>query len=171
MYLACRQRGRHHCRSHVLLPVARLLIPFPCLLLPLCAAAGYLPSWYRCTCPANTAATGCVCPSLDPPGGLARADTPQFILFSHDDAITEETHSGLRSIFEHGQAACRPVATLFTLARATSESGGSGRCRARPAAPANHLHCCNKVSWPLPLPTCSPTCRLLAAATAVQQWL
>jgi hypothetical protein len=86
-------------------------------------AESTLPGWLRCTCPAHDSA-GCVCPSLDPPGGLPPAAAPQFILFSHDDAITEETDAGLRAILEHGRrlspGACPAVATLFTLARATS---------------------------------------------------
>lgn len=92
---------------------------------PECVDAGEdsLPSWFQCTCQGDHP-VGCVCPSLAPPGGLAPANTPLFILFSHDDAITPEAHSGLQTIYEHGRsldaAACGAVATLFTLERGTS---------------------------------------------------
>ena len=82
-----------------------------------------MPGWLRCTCPPG-GAPGCVCPSLDPPGGLVASEAPQFILFTHDDDITEESYRGLMSVYERGaaqQLACPAVATLFTLARATSE--------------------------------------------------
>ena len=48
--------------------------------LPLLRAAADVPNWYKCQCPAGE--RNCACPSIDPPGGLPPARTPQFILFT-----------------------------------------------------------------------------------------
>ncbi|PRW33708.1 polysaccharide deacetylase [Chlorella sorokiniana] len=82
-----------------------------------------LPSWYRCQCPGRGAAPDCVCPSIEPPGGLARAQTPQFVLFTHDDAVKEETYDVLQAVLggkESVTGGCQASATLFTLARGTN---------------------------------------------------
>lgn len=82
-----------------------------------------MPSWYLCSCGGNGAAPGCVCPSTAPPGGLPPAATPQFVLFTHDDAITSEAFGAFREILGGLQSArgCKAAATLFTLSRGTGE--------------------------------------------------
>ncbi|PSC76360.1 Polysaccharide deacetylase domain-containing [Micractinium conductrix] len=84
------------------------------------ASAAGLPSWYRCRCTAADA-DSCVCPSLSPPGGLAPGATPQFILFTHDDAVTAEAEAAFRAILGGRRSAdgCPASATLFALARGT----------------------------------------------------
>lgn len=57
-----------------------------------------------------------MCPSTDPPGGLSYDDTPQFILFTHDDAITWTTDSRIRQVTDGktNPNGCPTRATLFT---------------------------------------------------------
>lgn len=64
-----------------------------------------------------------MCPSVAPPAGLAPADTPMFVLFTHDDAISAASYSALRAVLDGAASAngCSAAATLFTLARGTSE--------------------------------------------------
>lgn len=62
-------------------------------------------------------ASGFVGPSLSPPGGLDPKNTPQFVLFTHDDAIMQDTYDAMTSVTD-GQASldgCPAVATMFTL--------------------------------------------------------
>lgn len=49
------------------------------------------------------------------------SETPQFILFTHDDAITPSAEAAFRAILDGRRSAngCPAVATLFTLARGT----------------------------------------------------
>ncbi|KAL4427129.1 hypothetical protein ABPG77_001133 [Micractinium sp. CCAP 211/92] len=78
------------------------------------AAAVTLPSWYKCTC-TSSSKQPCVCPSTSPPGGLSPSDIPQFVLFTHDDAVTTTTASTMHEIVD-GKATsdgCPVVATLF----------------------------------------------------------
>ncbi|KAL4446727.1 hypothetical protein ABPG77_007971 [Micractinium sp. CCAP 211/92] len=83
------------------------------------------PSTFGCTCSITTAAAArgrsCVCPSTSPPGGLRPSETPQFILLTHDDAITPTAAAAFRAILGGRSSAdgCPAVATLFTLARGT----------------------------------------------------
>ncbi|KAL4459141.1 hypothetical protein ABPG75_014006 [Micractinium tetrahymenae] len=93
---------------------AVLAIAAMALLLAGPAAATSLPSWYKCTC-SSSSPQPCVCPSTSPPGGLSPEDTPQFVLFTHDDAVTSTTDSTMHSIVD-GQATsdgCPVVATMF----------------------------------------------------------
>lgn len=82
------------------------------------AAAGREPSWYDCWC---DGAPNCMCPSTDPPGGLSYDETPQFILFTHDDAITWTTDNRIRSVTDGptNPNGCPTRATLFTSATNT----------------------------------------------------
>ncbi|KAL4421045.1 hypothetical protein ABPG77_007520 [Micractinium sp. CCAP 211/92] len=66
-------------------------------------------------------AAGFVGPSLSPPGGLDPKDTPQFVIFTHDDAIMQDTYNAMTSV-TNGQASldgCPAVATMFTLVTGT----------------------------------------------------
>lgn len=74
-------------------------------------------------------------PAASPPGGLPAASLPQFILFTHDDAINGKARDLLRSILDGRQSAdgCKAHATLFVMNRNTG-----GWARAVPAAWAVH---------------------------------
>ncbi|KAH7622737.1 hypothetical protein Ndes2526B_g03576 [Nannochloris sp. 'desiccata'] len=65
--------------------------------LSLCAVASAMPAWYNCNS-TNCAPPACMCASNSPPGGLAPADTPQFILLTHDDAVNALSNKVMRSI-------------------------------------------------------------------------
>ncbi|KAL4420561.1 hypothetical protein ABPG75_010217 [Micractinium tetrahymenae] len=84
-------------------------------LLLVASAAASLPSWYKCTCSGASPAP-CLCPSTSPPGGLDPADTPQFVLLTHDDSITSKTAAAVHSIAGGKATAdgCPVVATMFT---------------------------------------------------------
>jgi len=74
---------------------------------------GALPAWYKCDCsPRNN----CHCPGTTPPGGLAPEDTPQFILFTHDDAILKLTDQSFRAVCDGrtNPDGCPFRATMFT---------------------------------------------------------
>lgn len=119
------------------------------------------PAWFRCTCEA----AGCVCPSTAPP--LAPPSSiPQFVLFTHDDALKQETHDALRAVLDGRSSAsgCKAAATLFTLARASSECRRCMPCcwECWPAAS-------RRLASPILLPACLPACRLHAAAAAVRR--
>ncbi|EFN51596.1 hypothetical protein CHLNCDRAFT_139978 [Chlorella variabilis] len=64
-------------------------------------------------------ATASVCaayiePSNSPPGGLDVANTPQFILFTHDDAVLSSTHELMKSVTDgRSFSGCPATATLF----------------------------------------------------------
>lgn len=64
-------------------------------------------------------------PQLDPPGGLPRGKAPQFVLFTHDDAITDSTASMMQSVTD-GRAAngCPLTATMFALVAGSGGAGG-----------------------------------------------
>lgn len=57
-----------------------------------------LPSWYKCDPTTCTAAKNCVCPSTSAPGGLKPEEIPQFILFTHDDAVDENANKVVRGV-------------------------------------------------------------------------
>ncbi|PSC73088.1 Polysaccharide deacetylase domain-containing [Micractinium conductrix] len=62
------------------------------------------------------AAAGLVNASTSPPGGLDPSQVPMFVLFTHDDAVTEATHEAMRAVTD-GRASldgCPAVATMFT---------------------------------------------------------
>ncbi|KAL4444896.1 hypothetical protein ABPG77_003946 [Micractinium sp. CCAP 211/92] len=74
-----------------------------------------MPSWYSCN-PANC--TGdCACASTSPPGGLSPEETPQFIVLTHDDAITADTNTGIRAIIDKhtNRNGCNMPATFYVL--------------------------------------------------------
>lgn len=60
-------------------------------------------------------------PSTDAPGGLAPDQTPQFILFTHDDALRENTYEAMLEVTEGRQSlnGCPATATMFTTTRGT----------------------------------------------------
>ncbi|KAL4431388.1 hypothetical protein ABPG75_006644 [Micractinium tetrahymenae] len=99
--------------------MARLAL-LPVVLLGLaCATQGsILPSWYSCDCSARD---NCACPTTKPPGGLAPEDVPQFILFTHDDAIVDLTDRSFREICDgrKNPDGCPFRATMFTQAADT----------------------------------------------------
>lgn len=78
-----------------------------------CTANAALPSWYECDCSQRD---NCACPGTAPPGGLAPEDTPQFILFTHDDAIVTLTDQAFRSVCDgrKNPDGCPARATMFT---------------------------------------------------------
>ncbi|EFN52371.1 hypothetical protein CHLNCDRAFT_138801 [Chlorella variabilis] len=75
-----------------------------------------MPGWYDCDCQGRD---NCHCPSTDPPGGLSLEDTPQFILFTHDDAIEWDTDKYMRDVCDgrYNPNGCPAVATMFTMSR------------------------------------------------------
>lgn len=90
------------------------------LALSLCLAVNAMPAWYDCN-PTNCATPNCMCASSSPPGGLAAADTPQFILLTHDDAINALADKVIRSITDQhtNPNGCNVPATWFTLQTGT----------------------------------------------------
>lgn len=77
------------------------------------------PSWYSCD---PTKCTGtCLCPSLTAPGNLAPQDIPQFIIVTHDDAITALANRGVRSVTDghKNPNGCNVPATWFTTSSGT----------------------------------------------------
>lgn len=48
------------------------------------------------------------------------------MIFTHDDALKQETHDALRAVLDGRSSSigCKAAATLFTLARASSERLG-----------------------------------------------
>lgn len=91
-----------------------------------------LPTWYRCRCPGRGAAPDCVCPSVEPPAGLSRAETPQFVLFTvrfrSPAAGYEVTLSEMQqAILGLGAAPACPPPT-----------GAPALCGALPAFPPSH---------------------------------
>lgn len=79
-----------------------------------------LPSWYSCD-PA-TCTGDCACASTSPPGGLAPEDTPQFIVLTHDDAISADTNVGIRAITNKhtNRNGCNMPTTFYVLEAGTS---------------------------------------------------
>lgn len=58
--------------------------------------------------------------TLAPPGGLPPAITPQFVLFTHDDAIIDTTFDMLHEVTDGRLAnGCPLTATLFTQVQGT----------------------------------------------------
>lgn len=45
-------------------------------------------------CDKSKCSGNCVCASLTPPGGMNPKDTPQFILLTHDDAVSANIQMG-----------------------------------------------------------------------------
>lgn len=90
------------------------------LLLATCVAALGMPAWYTCD-PATCLAPDCVCAATAPPGGLAPEDTPQFIVITHDDAITADTNKGIRAIIDQhtNRNGCNVPATFYVLTLGT----------------------------------------------------
>ena len=76
--------------------------------------AGLGPIGYSCdpaTCVGN-----CHCPSVSPPGNLDPKSIPQFVLLTHDDAISTLANSVVRSVTDghKNPNGCNVVATWFT---------------------------------------------------------
>jgi LysM repeat protein/peptidoglycan/xylan/chitin deacetylase (PgdA/CDA1 family) len=70
---------------------------------------------YSCDPAKCTSAAKCQCPSNAAPGGLATADVPQFVLISHDDAISATADRAVRSITDphKNSNGCNVPATWF----------------------------------------------------------
>ncbi|XP_023933236.1 uncharacterized protein LOC112042631 [Lingula anatina] len=58
-------------------------------------------SFYHCS-PDNCKLPECQCLSCDPPNGLNIAETPQFVLLSFDDAVTQNNFKFFTEIFSDG---------------------------------------------------------------------
>ncbi|KAK0434839.1 hypothetical protein EV421DRAFT_1280099 [Armillaria borealis] len=73
-------------------------------------AAGYSCDSTQCRLP------HCNCASTNPPGGLSPADTPQFIVFTADDAIQSYTLDAVNQFLAQRQNpnGCRPKMTYYT---------------------------------------------------------
>ncbi|KAK0465966.1 uncharacterized protein EV420DRAFT_1617452 [Desarmillaria tabescens] len=73
-------------------------------------AAGYSCDSTQCRLP------HCNCASTSPPGGLSPADTPQFIVFTADDAIQSYTLDSVNQFLAQRQNpnGCRPKMTYYT---------------------------------------------------------
>lgn len=71
------------------------------------------PAWYSCD-PAKCTGT-CHCPSQSAPGGLPPADTPQFVIITHDDAIDATANRAVRSLTDgyKNSNGCNVAATWF----------------------------------------------------------
>jgi hypothetical protein len=54
---------------------------------------GVISSSYSCDPTVCRPQNNCMCPSTSPPGGLSISNTPQFILYTSDDAVSIETLS------------------------------------------------------------------------------
>ena len=63
------------------------------------------------------------------PGCLAAAQTPQFVLLTHDDAVNGKALQILRSITDgrNSRGGCLVAATLFAMLRNTGEHNGPVR--------------------------------------------
>ncbi|KAL4422675.1 hypothetical protein ABPG75_008872 [Micractinium tetrahymenae] len=70
---------------------------------------------------AAVAGAAALYPSTEAPGGLTPDQTPQFILFTHDDALRENTYEAMLAVTEGRQSldGCPATATLFTTTRGT----------------------------------------------------
>lgn len=70
-----------------------------------------------------------VAPSTSAPGGLQPAQTPQFVIISHDDSIKEDTHNMLVSLTDGKTAnGCPVTLTLFITRPNTANSESSRTC-------------------------------------------
>ena len=88
-------------------------------LLVVLSNAGIGPSYYSCD---PTTCTGsCHCPSLVAPGSLNPQETPQFILLTHDDAISTLANTVVRTVTDgrNNPDGCNVVATWFTTSTGT----------------------------------------------------
>ncbi|KAI3438445.1 hypothetical protein D9Q98_000875 [Chlorella vulgaris] len=97
----------------------RLALPAALLLLVCSHVATGMPAWYNCN-PATCTPPDCACASDTPPAASGTwdiKDVPQFIVFTHDDAITSDTNEAIRSIIdEHtNRNGCNMPATFFVL--------------------------------------------------------
>eukprot|EP00887_Chlorella_sp_A99_P005368 scaffold1.g5368.t1 len=79
---------------------------------------------YRCDPASCLPAKNCACPSTQAPGGLPTKQIPQFVLLTHDDAVTEEAHAVVRELIDKykNPNGCRLVATWFVLQTETVPS-------------------------------------------------
>ncbi|MEO1630499.1 MAG: polysaccharide deacetylase family protein [Bacteroidota bacterium] len=57
-------------------------------------------AWAQYECPATCMLPACHCASTAPPGGLAPAETPQFVLLTFDDCVLPSTEARLRPIVD-----------------------------------------------------------------------
>jgi len=73
-------------------------------------AAGYSCDASKCQLP------NCNCASTSPPGGLKPSDTPQFIVFTADDAVQTYTLDAVNQFLAHRKNpnGCSPKMTYFT---------------------------------------------------------
>ncbi|KAJ7731234.1 hypothetical protein B0H16DRAFT_1329486 [Mycena metata] len=74
------------------------------------AAAGYSCDPTKCKLPT------CNCASTSPPGGLSPSDTPQFIIWTCDDAVQSYTLDAVNQFLAHRQNpnGCQPKTTYYT---------------------------------------------------------
>jgi hypothetical protein len=72
--------------------------------------------------------------TLAPPGGLPPSATPQFILFTHDDAVIPSTAAMLRKVVDGRSVnGCPLTATLFTQVQGTGVEAAGFRRHLTPA--------------------------------------
>ena len=85
----------------------------------MCIIVGFGPPTYSCD-PA-TCTGACHCPSLSAPGGLTGSSIPQFVLVTHDDAISQLANTVVRSAIDgfKNPNGCNVVATWFTTSTGT----------------------------------------------------
>jgi LysM repeat protein len=90
------------------------------LLAACCMALGFGPAWYSCD-PSKCKAPECVCASDSAPRALAPEDVPQFIILTHDDAITAATDANMRAVITNhkNKNGCNMPATFFVLKQDT----------------------------------------------------
>ena len=81
--------------------------------------AGFGPPWYSCD---SASCSGeCMCPSLTAPGALSPDEVPQFVLITHDDAITPLADMKVRSVTDghRNPNGCNVPATWFVTTTGT----------------------------------------------------
>ncbi|KAI7845753.1 hypothetical protein COHA_000668 [Chlorella ohadii] len=89
------------------------------MLIMACSLLGTLgaaPSWYSCDCGGRP---NCMCPSIQHPAAdrIPLQEVPQFVLFTHDDAIVEKTDASMRAVCDgrYNPNGCPARATMFTM--------------------------------------------------------
>lgn len=83
-------------------------------------AAAFGPAGYNCD-PNACKIGSCQCPSLSNPGGLQPSEIPQFVLITHDDAVSELANFVVRSAVDgfKNPNGCNVPVTWFTTSTGT----------------------------------------------------
>ncbi|PSC74519.1 Myb-related B isoform A [Micractinium conductrix] len=115
---ARRSAGDLGCAADAMARVAVLLALLALIEGSRAAAESMLPAGYDCDCSERA---NCACPATAAPGGLAPEEVPQFILFTHDDAIFPTTDRAFRAVCDgrRNPDGCPFRATMFTQAAET----------------------------------------------------